>query len=259
MSCIRKKKMQQFVVLVCLMGKMEKKENTMTHSKILSCIALLLLAFIFLHGSSVSFGNEIKLDFLQQEKVELKQKPETQQVEQEKEKKTEEEEGDIDTTIKKRRDEGESLFEIIGIPSAEDYLPGTFEIVLLWLIPFTVIVGVVILIIIVTKRRHQRILAMIEKGILPDASAIKDFKAIQFRWDVFVLLTGLILGLGGIGFSMFMMGKKGVDQWYTGIIPILFGVALLVFYQIFYKKKRSNSNQLSWGRLIRGQYTRSLL
>jgi uncharacterized membrane protein YsdA (DUF1294 family) len=79
---------------------------------------------------------------------------------------------------------------------------------------------------------------MIEKGILPDASAIKEFKASYFRWDVFLLLTGLILGLGGIGLSMFMMGHKGPDQWYMGIIPFLVGVALLIFYLIFYKKKK---------------------
>jgi hypothetical protein len=210
----------------------------MTHSKALSWIVLLFMAVIFLYGSSRSFGAEIGPDFQQPEKVEQKQKAKDPQVEQEKEKKVEEKEDDLGEAMKKRMEEGESIFEIIGIPSAEDYLPGPFEIVLLWLIPFSVILGVVILILIVTKRRHQRILAMIEKGIFPDAAAIKEFRASQFRWDIFLLLSGLILGLGGIGLSMFMMGHKGVDQWYMGIIPFLVGVALLIFYLIFYKKKK---------------------
>ena len=210
----------------------------MTHSKALSWMVLLLSVVIFLYGGSNSFGAEIRPDFQQQEKAEQKQEAKGQQVEEEKEKKAEEKEGDLEEAMKKRMEEGESIFEIIGIPSAEDYLPGPFEIVLLWLIPFSVIVGVVVLILIVTKRRHQRILAMIEKGILPDASAIKEFKATQFRWDVFLLLTGLVLGLGGIGLSLFMMGHKGPDQWYVGTIPFLIGAALLGFYLIFYKKKK---------------------
>lgn len=140
--------------------------------------------------------------------------------------------------MKRRMDQGESMFEILGIPTLEDYMPTPFEIFLLWLIPFSVIVAVVLLIMIVSKRRHQRTLAMIEKGILPNAGAINRFNATQFRWDVFLLLTGLVLGLGGIGLSLFMMGHKGPEQWYMGIIPFLVGVALLVFYQIFYKKKK---------------------
>jgi hypothetical protein len=176
-------------------------------------------------------ASETIADFQQQEKTTAQQK------EQEKEKQAEKEE-DIGDSMKKRMDEGESLFDIIGIPSVEDYMPTTFEVILLWLIPFSVIVAVVVLIMIITKRRHQRVLAMIEKGILPDAKSVNHFKATQFRWDVFLLLTGLILGLGGIGLSVFMMGYKGPEQWYMGVIPILVGVALLVFYKIFYRMKK---------------------
>ena len=79
---------------------------------------------------------------------------------------------------------------------------------------------------------------MIEKGILPDAKAIDNYKATQFRWDVFLLLSGLILVFGGIGLSLFLMGQKGTEQWYTGVIPFLVGIALLVFYRIFYRNKR---------------------
>jgi len=204
----------------------------MTRSKVLGWILLVLVAFMFLSTGLRLFASETIADYQQQEKTTDQQKKD-----QEKEKQAEKEE-DLGDSMKKRMDEGESLFDIIGIPSAEDYMPTTFEVILLWLIPFSVIVAVVVLIMMVTKRRHQRILAMIEKGILPDAKAINNFRSTQFRWDVFLLLTGLILGLGGIGLSVFMMGSKGPDQWYMGIIPFLIGVALLVFYQLFYRKKK---------------------
>ena len=209
----------------------------MTRSKSLAWTILLLTAFMFLStGARLSASEEIS-GYQQQEKTTDQQKKQKQETEKEKEKQAEKEE-DLGTSMKKRMDEGESLFDIIGIPSAEDYMPTTFEVVLLWLIPFSVIVAVVVLIMLATKRRHQRILAMIEKGILPNAEAINHYKATQFRWDVFLLLTGLILGLGGIGLSVFMMGHKGPEQWYVGIIPFLVGVALLVFHRIFYKKKK---------------------
>ncbi len=204
----------------------------MSHSKVLSWIVLLLLAFIFLTNGSTFLSSDTRSDIQQQEKTTDQKK------DQEEEKQAEKKEDDVGDAIGKRMKEGESLFEVLGIPSFEEFMPTPFEIFLLWLIPFSVIVAVVVLIIIVSKRRHQRILAMIEKGILPDASAIKEFRAAQFRWDIFLLLTGLILGLGGIGLSVFMMGHKGPDQWYMGIIPFLVGVALLVFYLIFYKKKK---------------------
>lgn len=208
----------------------------MTRSKVLGWIILVLVAFLFLSMDPRLSASE-KISVCQQQEKTTDQQKKVQEKEQEEEKKAEKEE-DLGDSMKKRMDEGESLFEIIGIPNVEDYLPTPFEVVLLWLIPFSVIVGVILLIMIITKRRHQRILAMIEKGILPDAKAISNHKATQFRWDVFLLLTGLVLGLGGIGLSVFMMGHKGPDQWYTGIIPFLVGVALLIFYQIFYRQKK---------------------
>ncbi len=204
----------------------------MTRSIVLGWFILIFAAFLFLTSGPGLSCDEATLGFQQQEKTTDQQKKE-----QEKEKQAEKEE-DIGDAMKKRMDEGESMFEILGIPTPEDYMPTTFELVLLWLIPFSGLVAVIVLIKMVTKRRHQRILAMIEKGILPDAKAIKNYRATQFRWDIFLLLTGLILGLGGIGLSVFMMGHKGPDQWYMGIIPFLVGVALLVFYQIFYRKKQ---------------------
>jgi hypothetical protein len=204
----------------------------MTCSKVLGWIILVLVAFLFLSSGPALWSSETLSGFQEQEKTTDQQKKEP-----EKEKQAEKE-GDIGDAMKRRMDQGESMFEILGIPTPEDYMPTTFEFFLLLLIPLSVIVAVVILIMMVTKRRHQRILAMIEKGILPNAEAINHYKATQFRWDVFLLLTGLILGLGGIGLSVFMMGHKGPEQWYMGVIPFLFGVAFLVFYKIFYMKKK---------------------
>ncbi len=209
----------------------------MTRSKAVSGIMLVFLAVLFLSNGPALWGSETLSKFQQQEK-----NAEQRKKEQEKEKQAEEpeerKEEDLGDAMKKRMEEGESLFDIIGMPDVEALMPTGFEIFLLWLIPFSVIVGVILLIVMVTKRRHQRILAMIEKGLLPDAQAVNHYKATQFRWDIFLLLTGLILGFGGIGLSVFMMGYKGPDQWYMGIIPFLVGTALLVFYLIFYRKKK---------------------
>ena len=215
----------------------------MIPSKVLGWFILVIVALMFLSNGPGLFASETIVNSQQQEKTSEQQKEQEiakeQQKEQEKTKQEEEKkEETFDKALTKRMSEGESMFEILGIPTPEDYMPTTFEIILIWFIPFSVIVAVVILIMMVTKRRHQRLVAMIEKGILPDAEAIKHYKTTAFRWDVFLLLIGLILGLGGIGLSLFMMGYKGPEQWYMGIIPFLVGVAFLVFYQIFYRKKK---------------------
>ena len=202
-------------------------------SRSLSWVVLILMAILFLVTGPALSAVETPANTQQQEKTTDQQK------EQEKEKPAEEKkkEDDMGKAMTKRMEEGESLFDVIGIPSAEEYMPTTFELFLLWLLPFSFIAGIIVMAVIISKRRHQRILAMIEKGILPNAEAVKQHRASQFRWDVFLLLTGLILGLGGIGVSLFMMGHKGLDQWYTGTIPFLIGAALLIFYQIFFRKK----------------------
>ena len=77
---------------------------------------------------------------------------------------------------------------------------------------------------------------MIDKGTYPPVTADGQPQLSPFKWDVFCLLAGLILVLGGVGVSLFMMGQKGVAYWYTGIIPLVLGAALLLFYRLYYKK-----------------------
>ncbi len=58
--------------------------------------------------------------------------------------------------------EGENMLDILGV---SDLMPTTFDLILLWLIPVSMIIGVIFLVVILNRRRHQRIMAMIEKGI----------------------------------------------------------------------------------------------
>ena len=168
-----------------------------------------------------------------QQETTVKEKPQQEQKD-----KDEADADDVSEAMSKRLEEGDSMFKILGIPEPEDYMPTTFEMFLLWLLPVGALVGITLLIIILTKRRHQRMLAMIEKGIAPGTSDSVLSKLPSFRWDVFVLLTGLILSFGGLGFSIFSMGQQGVQKWYTGVIPLLLGVAFLIFYFIYYKPKK---------------------
>ncbi|MGD9347835.1 MAG: hypothetical protein PVH84_18375 [Candidatus Aminicenantes bacterium] len=206
----------------------------MTRTKYTELIAIVLTVFLLAAWGLAYVAQEESTDETkQQENVVQK----TQKPEQEKKKK--EDTDDVGEAISKRMAEGESMFKILGIPEAEDYLPGTFEIILMWSIPIAALIGIVVLVIIITKRRNQRILAMIEKGITPDEATLKMFRPKPFRWDLFSLLTGLVLLLGGLGVALFKMGKEGIDQWYHGIIPILVGVAFIIAYRILLKDKTS--------------------
>lgn len=206
----------------------------MTRTKYTELLAIILTIFLLVAwGLAYSPQEDTAEKVKSQESVEQK----TQESEQEK-KKTEDTD-DVGDAISKRMAEGESMFKILGIPEAEDYLPGTFEIILLWSIPIAALIGIVVLVIVITKRRNERILAMIEKGITPDDATIKMFRPKPFRWDMFSLLTGLVLIFAGLGVSLFKIGKEGIDQWYHGIIPILVGVAFIIAYRIFLKDKMS--------------------
>lgn len=206
----------------------------MTRTKYTELLAIVLTVFMLAAwGLAYSPQQETAEKAKQQESVEQK----TQEPEQEKKKK--EDTDDVGDAISKRMAEGESMFKILGIPEAEDYLPGTFEIILMWSIPIAALIGIVVLVIVITKRRNERILAMIEKGITPDEATLKMFRPKPFRWDMFSLLTGLVLILGGVGVSLFKIGKEGIDQWYHGIIPILVGVAFVIAYRVIVKNKTS--------------------
>jgi hypothetical protein len=140
---------------------------------------------------------------------------------------------DFGEVLADRLSEGDTLFDALGI---SDLMPTTFEIFLLWLIPFTALVGIVALIVVLTKRRHERILAMIEKGDYQKGSGIT-YKPWNIRWDMVLSLTGLVLILGGVGLSLFLIGQHGIQKWHMGVIPVFVGIACLIFIRVFYRKK----------------------
>jgi hypothetical protein len=206
----------------------------MSRTKYTEIIAIALTVFLLAAwGLTYSQQEDTTAKTKQQESVEKKPK-ETDQ-----EKKMTEKEDDVGDALGKRMAEGESLFKILGIPEPEDYMPNTFDLILLWSIPFSALIGIVILVMVITKRRNERIIAMIEKGITPDETTLKMFRPRPFRWDLFSLLMGLILILGGLGVSLFKIGKEGIDKWYLGVIPLLVGVAFIIFYRIYLKEKNS--------------------
>jgi len=206
----------------------------MNRTKYTEILVIALSVFLLAAwGFTSSLQEDSTAKTKQQESVEQKPK-ETDQ-----EKKKVEKEDEVGEALGKRMAEGESLFKILGIPEPEDYMPSTLDLILLWSIPFSALIGIVILVLIITKRRNERIIAMIEKGITPDEATLKMFRTKSFRWDLFSLLTGLILILGGLGVSLFKIGKEGIDKWYLGVIPILVGVAFIIFYRIYLKVKNS--------------------
>jgi hypothetical protein len=206
----------------------------MSRTKYTEILAIALTVFLLAAwGLTYSQQEDTTAKTKQQESVEQKPKETDQET------KKVEKEDDIGEALGKRMAEGESLFKILGIPEAEDYMPTTFDLILLWSIPLSALIGIVILVIVVTKRRNERIIAMIEKGITPDGATLKMYRPKPFRWDLFSLLMGLILILGGLGVSLFKIGKEGIDKWYLGVIPLLVGVAFIIFYRIYLKAKSS--------------------
>ena len=204
----------------------------MKNFKTLRFITLLLLLFLL---TVWAVPQQQKKDV--QTKAEKKENVVQEKTQEKKEKEEKAKPDDVGKALGDRMASGESLFKVLGIPEPEDYMPTTFEIFLLWLLPAFTIAGIIVLIVVLTKRRHQRLMAMIEKGITPGTAAVTQLKFSQFKWNLICLLTGLILSLGGVGLSIFMMGHQGLNRWYTGAIPLFVGVSLLIFYRIYYKAK----------------------
>jgi len=157
---------------------------------------------------------------------------EDQQVEKKEQEKPKQEE-DFGDALTRRMNEGEDMFDILGI---SDLMPTILDLFLLWLLPAMFIIGIIFLVVILSRRRHQRIMAMIEKGVFKEGELAK-YQPKPYNWRLLTLLFGLVLVLGGIGYSLFMIGQDGIEQWYVGTIPLLIGVAFLIFNRIYYKTK----------------------
>lgn len=193
----------------------------MTGVKILK-LAVIIIVFVLLTAWGIpAQANPVKVNEQVAQKTEQKA---------EKEKAEEQKEEDWMTS---RMKEGESMFEILGI---DEVMPTTFDLFLLWLLPALIIVALLVLIVIFSKRRHQRAMAMIEKGAYQDKDITK-YMPKPYNWRLITALTGLVLVLGGIGLSLFMIGEKGIEKWHTGIIPLFVGVAFLIFHLVYFKNK----------------------
>ena len=158
---------------------------------------------------------------------------EEQKVEKKEQEKSEQKEEDVGDAMARRMSEGEDMFDILGI---SELMPTTIDLILIWLLPVMIIIGIIFLIVILNRRRHQRIMAMIEKGVFKEGELAK-YQPKAYNWKLLTALFGLILLLGGIGFSLFMIGQEGIDQWYWGTIPLLVGAAFLIFNRIYYKNQ----------------------
>ena len=161
--------------------------------------------------------------FQEEQQAEKKEQDKTKAAEQK----------DLGDTLQRRMDEGEDMMDILGV---SDLMPTTLDLFLLWLIPAMIIIGAIFLVVILSRRRHQRIMAMIEKGVFKEGELAK-YQPKPYNWRLLTMLFGLVLVLGGIGYSLFMIGQDGIDQWYVGTIPLLIGVAFLIFNRMYYKNE----------------------
>ncbi len=206
----------------------------MADSRVLKLtVILVLVGFIAAWGvpsyTSVTSMSGAGTDAVLQEGEQAKPQEETKPQEQDKtaDKK------DEGTWMDERLREGDDLMDVLGVT---DLMPSTFELFLLWLFPVIIVIGIVFLIVILSKRKHQRTLAMIEKGAFKEEDIAK-YKPKSYNWRLIVALIGLVLVLGGVGVSLFMVGQQGIQKWYWGVIPTFVGAAFLIFNRIYYKNK----------------------
>lgn len=191
----------------------------MINLKLMKVFALVILVFLLSIWGLPSYHSQS--EFLQENK-------QTEQKDQEKA-----EEESEDDWMTKRMKEGDTLYDVLGITDA---LPTTFDLFLIWLLPVFVLVSIIFLVVILSRRRHQRAMAMIEKGIISEVEKQK-YLPKPFNWRLITALIGLVLVLGGIGLSLFMIGEEGIEKWHLGTIPLFVGIAFLIFNQFYYKKR----------------------
>lgn len=201
----------------------------MTTSKISRLLVLLLVILLLtaLGNAAVQENDAGSTPAAKKEAVTEKDKTAAQEGEAK--------EDDMGKAMGERIANGESVFDVVGIPNLDQFMPSTVERIMLWLLPVLAIAGIVVLVVVLNKRRHLRMMAMIEKGVYPTDASGRRLPTARFRWDLFYLLSGLILVLGGVGLSLYMMGLQGIRMWYVGVIPLLVGAALLIFYRIYVK------------------------
>lgn len=128
---------------------------------------------------------------------------------------------------------GDALAERIkGGASLADFLPPTGVLVAALMVPIMGIAGTMIVLILLLALYHRRTMAMIAKGSFEQ-------KPLAVRWDLLVLLTGLILIFLGPAISIYLVSAYGVYPWAVsgGVIPFFLGGAFLVFHKMYLSKQ----------------------
>jgi len=126
----------------------------------------------------------------------------------------------------------QAIAERIKSGNFKDTLPPTAVMVVGALIPISGSIGFFLVLAFALSQAHKRRMAMIEKGLQPQAT--------RFRWDLLFLFKGLVLTATGLGISLWMVARYGVHGWSVmgGVIPLLIGIGLIVFYRVLASEKR---------------------
>jgi len=108
-----------------------------------------------------------------------------------------------------------------------------------------VIVGVPLAFLAYRRRlKHQETMAMIEKGLLDVSHANGNGKD-TLRWGIVITALGLALGIGLYPLGASLMGgyfPYNFGPWMLiGLIPLFFGLALIVIYLVTREKKSKDA------------------
>jgi hypothetical protein len=114
----------------------------------------------------------------------------------------------------------------------KDLFPPTIVMVISVLIPIFAVIGFFLVLYVFISLYHKKVMAMIEKGTYSP-------RPVNIRWDLICLLIGLIFIFIGPGISLTVSAFFGIRMWSlaTGSIPLLMGVAFLIFYKFLKKQK----------------------
>jgi hypothetical protein len=131
----------------------------------------------------------------------------------------------------KNSDLDSAIAERIREYGVKDLFPPTIVMVIGIFVPISAIIGFSLVLCIFISLYHKKVMAMIEKG---------NYTQKPIRWDLICLLLGIILVFVGPGISVTASAFFGMRLWIwtiaSGLIPLLVGIAFLIFYK-FLKKQ----------------------
>jgi hypothetical protein len=131
----------------------------------------------------------------------------------------------------KNSDLDNAIAERIREHGVKDLFPPTIVMVIGVFVPISAIIGFSLVLCIFISLYHKKVMAMIEKG---------NYTQKPIRWDLICLLLGIILVFVGPGISLTTSAFFGMRLWTiaSGLIPLLVGIALLIFYRLLKKQMK---------------------